>query len=70
MRQILIDKYLNYLNNYLTVKKFAEHNEITVEHAVMIIGLGREYHEEYAKMMQAELGDNDYKSKNAYETGR
>jgi hypothetical protein len=70
MRQILIDKYLDYVNNYLTLDKFAEHNEISSEHAFFIISFGRDYHEEYVKMMQAQLGDNDYKSQNVYETGR
>ena len=38
--------YLDWVNNYLTVDKIAEHNEITVEDAELFIELGRSYHEE------------------------
>jgi adenine-specific DNA glycosylase len=38
--------YLDWVNNYLTVDKIAEHNEITVKDAELFIELGRSYHEE------------------------
>jgi hypothetical protein len=47
--------YLDYVNNYITVAKFAEHNNITDTDAQIIIDMGRKYHEEYAKLW-AELG--------------
>ena len=38
--------YLDWINNYLTVEKMAEHNEMTVEDTAILINLGRSYHEE------------------------
>jgi len=38
--------YLDWINNYLTVEKMAEHNELTVEDTATLINLGRSYHEE------------------------
>ena len=35
--------YLDWVNNYLTVEKMAEHNEITVADAQILINLGRSY---------------------------
>ena len=37
--------YLDWVNNYLTVEKIAEHNGITVSDAQILIDLGRAYHE-------------------------
>ena len=42
--------FLDYFCNYLTVAKFAEHNNITDTDAQVIIDMGRKYHEEYAKL--------------------
>jgi hypothetical protein len=41
----LADLYLDYINNYLTVKVFAEHPGITEELALLMLKEGREYHE-------------------------
>ena len=41
--------FLDYFNNYLTVAKFAEHNEISEAVALAIITAGKEYHEQYVK---------------------
>ena len=38
--------YLDWINNYLTVEKMAEHNELTVEDTAILINLGRSYHQE------------------------
>ena len=38
--------YLDWMNNYLTVEKMAEHNELTVEDTATLINLGRSYHQE------------------------
>ena len=38
--------YLDWVNNYLTVEKMAEHNEMTVEDTAILINLGRSYHED------------------------
>ncbi len=34
--------YLEYLNDYLTVEKFAEHHNLTVDEADHIISVGRD----------------------------
>jgi hypothetical protein len=44
MRDILINAYLDYVDNYLTIEKYAEHNGLTVEQAKRLIGLGRDIH--------------------------
>lgn len=42
MREILINAYLDYWNNYITVEKYAEHNGLTVEQGKKLIDLARE----------------------------
>jgi hypothetical protein len=42
MREILISAYLDYVNNYLTVEKYAEHNGLTTEQGTILINLARE----------------------------
>ena len=42
----LIEYYLDYFNNYLTIEKFAEHHCIKLEHAYEIIAIGRYYYHE------------------------
>jgi hypothetical protein len=42
MREIIIQAYLDYLNNYLTVEKFAEHNGLTVDQATTFIALAKD----------------------------
>lgn len=36
--------YLDWVNNYLTVAKIAEHNGITEPHALELINMGRKVH--------------------------
>ncbi|MBT7878093.1 MAG: hypothetical protein HN738_08425 [Gammaproteobacteria bacterium] len=35
--------YLDWVNNYLTIETFAEHRGITIEHAKILIVIGREF---------------------------
>jgi len=42
--------YLDYVNNYLTIAKFAEHNEITEQQAETLIFIGRDLHERYVEL--------------------
>jgi hypothetical protein len=42
MRQALIDAYLDYRNNYLTVNRYAEYNGLTTKHALRLIELARD----------------------------
>ena len=43
--QNIIDMYLDWTNNYLTLETFAEHNCISVDLASLIIKEGRILHE-------------------------
>lgn len=43
MRELLIAKYLDYRNNYLTVEQFAIDNRININTATFIIEKGRYY---------------------------
>ena len=36
--------YLDYVNNYLTVARIAEHNGLTEHHAATLIDMGRKIH--------------------------
>jgi hypothetical protein len=42
LRNILINVYLDWRNNYLTIDKYAEHNGLTVNEAQTLIDLSRE----------------------------
>ena len=42
MRDTLINAYLDYRNDYLTVALYAEHNGLLLEEAQRLIDLGRE----------------------------
>jgi hypothetical protein len=46
LRAILSELYLDYVNNYLTVEKFAEHHEISKEVMVSLLLEGRNVHEQ------------------------
>ena len=39
MRDQLINYYLDYVNNYLTVDLFAEHHGLSKDHALILLGL-------------------------------
>lgn len=39
--ETLLEIYLDYFNNYLTIEKFAEHNLLSVEHAKQLLEIGR-----------------------------
>ena len=41
LRKTLIDEYLDFKNNYLTVSLFAEHRGMTEEQGKALIDLGR-----------------------------
>ena len=41
----IIDFYLDYFNDYLSVDLIAEHNEISTDHARQLIEIGREMRE-------------------------
>ena len=39
--EIIFEMYLDFVNNYLTVEKFAENNLLSVEHAKQLLEIGR-----------------------------
>ena len=45
--QFLMAAFLDFFNNYLTIEKYAEHNEISIEDATNLIDAGRKYHEHH-----------------------
>ena len=53
MRQILIDFYLSYVNDYLTVELMAEHNEISEELCLKLITHGKTYHERNVELYKS-----------------
>lgn len=44
MRETLKKFYLDYLNNWLTVKAMAEHHDISIADCLALINIGRDYH--------------------------
>jgi hypothetical protein len=46
MKQKLIDFYLDFLNNYLTIGKFAEANQLTESECLELLTLGQKLHEQ------------------------
>ena len=49
MAEQLADLYLEWVNNYLTVEKFAEHYQVTEQDAVNLFSYGRRSHENRAE---------------------
>jgi hypothetical protein len=42
LREILKDYYMDWRNNYLTPERFAEHNGLKTEQAVILLGVMKE----------------------------
>ena len=47
----LIEFYLDWFNNYLTVEKIAEHHGLDVDDAKALISMGRHMHYRHVEMM-------------------
>lgn len=45
MRDILKNVYLDFVNNYLTIAKYAEHNGLTNIQAVLLYDLAKDVYE-------------------------
>ena len=43
--RVLADFYLDYVNNFLTVDRFAEYHGLSVSDANKVISIGKKYHE-------------------------
>lgn len=50
--ETLQDIYLDYVNNYLTQEKFAEHNDLDLVQANALLRLAEEVHEEIVEFHQ------------------
>ncbi len=44
LRDVLIDAYLDYTNNYLSIALYAEHNGLLLAEALKVIDLGKQCH--------------------------
>tara|TARA_R110000851_G_scaffold86723_3_gene188846 strand:- start:1535 stop:1723 length:189 start_codon:yes stop_codon:yes gene_type:complete len=51
----VIDFYLDWFNNYLTVEKIAEHHGLDVDDAKALISMGRHMHYRHVEMMNNEV---------------
>ena len=49
IKAALIETYLDYVNNYLTLDKFAGHNGLTTAEALRILSIARDVHETNVK---------------------
>jgi len=47
MNAQLMDFYWDWVNNYLTIEKMAKDHDLDVEHARVLIGIGRDAHQQY-----------------------
>lgn len=52
MKQKLIDFYLVYVNDYLTIATMAEHYNIEENECRSLIELGKKYHEEIVERLK------------------
>lgn len=50
---VLRELYLDYLNNYLTIDKFAQDHGIHSTDARRILAMGKVYHEDYAESLKS-----------------
>ena len=51
----VIDFYLDWFNNYLTVEKIAEHHGLDVDDAKALISMGRYMHHRHVETMNREV---------------
>jgi hypothetical protein len=42
-RESLLEMYFDYVNNYLTIEKFAEHRGLYVDEALILIDLAKRF---------------------------
>lgn len=51
----LRELYLEYYNEYLTVAKFAEHNQIEIEDMRRLLDLGKRLHEDHVRFIKTNM---------------
>jgi hypothetical protein len=47
----LREQYLDFVNNYLTIEKFAEHNGLELDEATSIIMIGKACHKRHCELV-------------------
>ena len=52
MREKLKQFYLSWVNDFITMKSFAEHHDISIDAAAKLIYMGRKYHEDDIQNLQ------------------
>lgn len=55
MKEHLANFYLQYLNDFLTVEKFAAYHSMSEQDAAQLLNLGRKFHEEIAWLAKRKL---------------
>lgn len=48
IKNVLADFYLEFLNNWLTIERYAEFNDMSINDCQMLINMGRVCHNERA----------------------
>lgn len=56
MKKKLIEFYLDWVNNFLTIQRMAEHYGLTISDTMALIEMGRVYHEESVELLKSKLG--------------
>ncbi len=51
IKQELIDVYLDWMNNFISIPAFADYYGLSEKDAKVVLDLGRKYHEQKAKYM-------------------
>lgn len=46
MKNILANFYLEFINEFLTIERFAAYHDMEIEHCQTLVNMGRVYHEE------------------------
>jgi hypothetical protein len=59
MKNKLMEFYLDYVNNFITVERMAEYYEIEVDHCNSLISIGKYYHEQRVTRIKE---NEDYKN--------
>lgn len=52
MKRVILDMYMDYWQDFLTVERFAEYYDISEEKAERVIAIGRRIHDKLAICMQ------------------
>jgi len=51
--EYLRNLYLDYVNNYLTMERFAEHNGLDIDQADVLLDIGKALHEDYVSQLKS-----------------